>query len=139
MWLKTHGANKPECTCRSEAPMWRQLHKHEVFVYDGEVPTNCRAGYAITVQHRGHQFCGCMRSGDAILFCAHRQTWGDFPVNYRVSDLWVEQLMHERPELSAPPIGYRCSYGYLSQASAVRACGKAGGTAGVSARPASPW
>jgi hypothetical protein len=47
-------------------------------------------------------------------------------VNYRVSNFWVEQLMQERPELSAPLSGGRCCYGYLPQASAVRGCGKAG-------------
>ena len=113
MWLKTHGANKPEGTCHFDAQMWRQLHKHENFEYDDEVPANCTAGYAITVQHRGHQFCGCMRSELIILFCAHRQAFGDFPVNYSVSDFWVEQLMQEHPELRG-----NCSYGYLPQASA---------------------
>ena len=113
MWLKTHGANKPEGTCHFDAQMWRQLHKPEDFVYDGEVPANCTAGYAITVQHRSHQFCGCVRSRLVILFFAHREAFGDFPVIHRVSDFWVEQLMQERPELSAPLSGGYCSYGYI--------------------------
>jgi len=113
MWLKTHGANKLEDTCHFDAPMWRQLQKHEDFVYDDEVPDNCTAGYAITVQLRSHQFCGCLRSRRVILFSAHREAYGDFPVNYRVSNFWVEQLMQERPELIAPR-GARCDYGYLT-------------------------